>query len=196
MELREILRARRMVRAYEPEPIPREAIERIVRSVQRAPSAGFSQGQRLLVVTDRARRERLAAILGEESWVGNAPVLIVVCLREADYHERYREPDKLSLTGGVEVEWPIPFWYFDAGAAAMLILLAAIDEGYAAGLFGVFVEALPAFREELALPDDVEIACCITVGLGADDDEASKRSSRLTQRRRAAEEIVHWQRWA
>jgi len=196
MELREILRARRMVRAYEPEPIPREAIERIVRSVRWAPSAGFSQGQRLLVVTDKDRRHRLAEILGEDSWVGEAPALIVVCLRENDYHERYLEPDKLAVTGGVEVEWPIPFWYFDAGAAAMLILLAAIDEGYAAGLFGVFVEGLPAFREELALPDDVEIACCITVGLGADDDEASKRSSRLTQRRRAAEEIVHWQRWA
>ena len=37
----------------------------------------------------------------------------------------------------------------------MLILLAAIDEGYAAGLFGVTVETLPAFRKELGLPEDV-----------------------------------------
>ena len=78
----------------------------------------------------------------------------------------------------------------------MLILLAAIDEGYAAGLFGVVVEALPAVREELGLPDDVEIACCITIGRAAGDDEASALSSRLTRRRRAQDEIVRWERWS
>jgi FMN reductase [NAD(P)H] len=196
MNFRELLSRRRMVRAYEPEPVPREAVERIVRSVRRGPSAGFSQGLRLVVVTEGERRRRLAQIVGEESWVGNAPVLVVVCVREDDYHDRYRQPDKLALTGGVEIEWPIPFWYFDAGAAAMLILLAAIDEGYAAGLFGVVVEALPAVREELGLPDDVEIMCCITIGRAADDDEASALSSRLTRRRRAQDEIVRWERWS
>ncbi len=136
-----------MVRAYEPEPIPRETIERIVGT--RAPSAGFSQGQRLVVVTDAGTRKRIADILEEsspaprsgatlEQWL-TAPVLIVVGVREDDYHERYRKQDK--LTDGTEIEWPIPYWHFDAGAAAMLILLAAIDEGYAAGLFGVFAGA-------------------------------------------------------
>jgi FMN reductase [NAD(P)H] len=195
MNFREILSRRRMVRAYEREPVPRETIERIVRSVRRAPSAGFSQGLRLVVVTEAERRRRLAEIVGEESWVADAPVLVVVCVREDDYHDRYRQPDKLALTGGVEIEWPIPFWYFDAGAAAMLILLAAIDEGYASGLFGVPVETLPAFRAELGLPDDVEITCCITIGRAADDAEASALSSRLTRRRRAEDEIVRWERF-
>jgi nitroreductase len=196
MDFRELLRRRRMVRAYEPEPVPREAIERIVRSVRRGPSAGFSQGLRLVVVTEADRRRRLAQIVGEESWVGNAPVLVTVCVREDDYHDRYRQPDKLAVTGGVEIQWPIPFWYFDAGAAAMLILLAAIDEGYAAGLFGVPVETLPAFRAELGLPDDVEITCCITIGRAAGEDDASALSSRLTRRRRAQDEIVRWERWS
>jgi FMN reductase [NAD(P)H] len=144
MDLKEILRRRRMVRAYEPEPIPRETIERIVATVLRAPSAGFSQGQRLLVVTDAGTRRRIADLLEQaspvprsgatlEPWL-KAPVLIVVGVREDDYHDRYRKPDKLG--DGAEFEWPFPYWHFDAGAAAMLILLAAIDEGYAAGLFG------------------------------------------------------------
>jgi FMN reductase [NAD(P)H] len=195
MNFREILRRRRMVRRYEPDPVPREAIERIVRSVRRGPSAGFSQGLRLVVVTEADRRRRLGEIVGEESWVAGAPVLVVVCVREDDYHDRYRRPDKLAVTGGVEIEWPIPFWYFDAGAAAMLILLAAIDEGYAAGLFGVPVEMLPAFRAELELPDDVEITACITIGRAVDDDDASTLSSRLSRRRRAQDEIVRWERW-
>jgi FMN reductase [NAD(P)H] len=204
MDLKEILKRRRMVRAYEPEPISREAIERIVGTVRRAPSAGFSQGQRLVVVTDAGTRQRIADLLEEaspaprstatlEQWL-NAPVLIVVGVREDDYHDRYRKSDK--LVDGAELEWPIPYWHFDAGAAAMLILLAAIDEGYAAGLFGVFVDAIKPFKELLHIPDDIAIACCITIGRPADDSNWSAMSSRLTQKRKSVDDLVHWEHWS
>jgi nitroreductase len=195
VEFREILEQRRMVRAYEREPIPREVVERIVATVRRAPSAGFSQGQRLVVVTERAQLDRIAPLFGDYTWIGEAPVLIAVCIREDDYHDRYREPDKLALTGGEEIEWVVPFWYLDAGAAAMLILLAAIDEGYAAGLFGVFREALPQFREILQLPDEIEITCCITIGRRARERGRELQSSRMASRRRALDDLVHWERW-
>ena len=58
-----------MVRHYLHEPVPPEALERIVATVRRAPSAGFSQGQRLLVVTDPRSLEILRAadaVLQEE----------------------------------------------------------------------------------------------------------------------------------
>ena len=194
MELEEILKRRRMVRAYEPDPIDRSTIERIVGTVRRAPSAGFSQGQRLVVVTDGDKRREVAELLDVRGWVDVAPVLIVVGVRENDYHDRYRKPDK--LVDDREIEWPIPYWHFDAGAAAMLILLAAIDEGYGAGLFGVPVETLPDFRAELGLPEDVELTCCITTGRAANEDDASALSSRLTRRRRVQDEIVRWERWA
>jgi nitroreductase len=203
MDLREILRRRRMVRAYEPDPIPRETIERIVGTIRRAPSAGFSQGQRLVVVTNADTRQQIADLLDEtgpaprsgptlDPWL-KAPVLIVVGVREDDYHDRYRKPDKLS--DGAEIEWPVPYWHFDAGAAAMLILLAAIDEGYAAGLFGVFAEAIQPFKEMLHIPDDVAVACCITIGKPADDSQWTAISSRLTQARKSVDDLVHWERW-
>jgi nitroreductase len=194
MELSEILARRRMVRAYRPDPVPRDAIERIVATVRRAPSAGFSQGQRLLVVTEQDRRDRIGAILGSRQWVSEAPVLIVVGVREDDYHDRYRKPDK--LVDGQEIEWPIPYWHFDAGAAAMLILLAAIDEGYAAGLFGVFAEAMTPFKQLLNIPDDVAVTSCITVGKPADDSSWDALTSRLTQARKPVDDLVHWERWA
>lgn len=193
-----------MVRAYESEPISRETIERIIGTVRRAPSAGFSQGQRLVVVTDAGTRQRVADLLEEtspaprsgatlEPWL-KAPVLIVVGVREDDYHDRYRKADK--LIDGVEIQWPIPYWHFDAGAAAMLILLAAIDEGYAAGLFGVFTEATEPFKELLRIPDDVTVACCITIGKAADDSQWTAISSRLTQARENVDDLVHWERWS
>jgi nitroreductase len=194
MELSEILARRRMVRAYHPDPVPRDAIERIVSTVRRAPSAGFSQGQRLLVVTEQATRDAIGHLLGDRQWVSEAPVLIVVGMREDDYHERYRKPDK--LVEGQEIEWPVPYWHFDAGAAAMLILLAAIDEGYAAGLFGVLVEAMAPMQQLLHIPDDVAVACCITIGKPADDSSWDALTSRQTQARKPVDALVHWERWA
>jgi len=61
VDFREILARRRMVRHYTGEPLSDDVLERIVRTVRRAPSGGFSQGQRLLIVTEPARRQRIAA---------------------------------------------------------------------------------------------------------------------------------------
>ncbi len=143
MELADILKRRRMVRSYLPDPVPREAIERIVATVRRAPSGGFSQGHRLVVVTEAETRRELARLAGEDeyvaaggqAWISTAPVHVFVGTREESYHERYRKPDKLR--DGEEIGWPAPYWYVDAGAAFILLQLAAIDEGLASGVYGV-----------------------------------------------------------
>ena len=190
MDLRDILRRRRMVRHYTGDPVPRETLERIAATVRRAPSAGFSQGQRLLVVddrrpdrADRSPRER-AGGEGVEPWFPSAPVHVLVLTREADYHERYRRDDKLQ--DGEEIEWPVPFWYVDAGATLMLVLLAAIDEGLSAGVYGVPVEQEAPLRELLQIPDELRLVAGVTIGRGAPDPQWSARTSRATQPRRAA----------
>jgi FMN reductase [NAD(P)H] len=200
MDFDEILKQRRMVRHYTDEPVPRETLERIAQTVRRAPSGGYSQGQRLVVVVDPEIRARIAAIFEEpeddkEPWISSAPAIVVICCRENDYHERYNRPDKLAATGGTELEWPAPYWFVDAGAAMMLLLLAAIDEGLAAGVFGVTVEKMAEFKQLLAIPDDVSVVACVTVGHPAPDPEWSKRTSRRTQPRRSFDEVIRWNRW-
>ena len=89
MELADILKRRRMVRSYLPDPIPQETIERIVATVRRVPSAGFSQGHRLVVVTEPETRRALARLAGEEeyvaaggqAWISIAPVHVFVGTR-------------------------------------------------------------------------------------------------------------------
>ena len=203
MDFRDLLQQRRMVRHYEPEPVPHETLERICRTVRRAPSGGFSQGHRLLVVTDPDTRAAIAKLLhedewveqGREPWMSVAPAHILVLTREQDYHDRYNQPDKLAVTGGVEIEWPAPFWYVDAGAAMMLILLAAVDEGLAAGVYGVTVPEVQAFKELLGIPEDVHVVAGVTVGKARPDPHASRASSRFSQLRRPLEEVVRWERW-
>jgi nitroreductase len=200
MTFRELLRRRRMVRHYLREPVGRETLERIVSTVRRAPSAGYSQGQRLLVVSERALLDELAAWEqreapeGVEPWFGTAAAHVLVLVREDDYHDRYREPDKLQ--DGAEIEWPVPFWFVDAGAALMLILLAAIDEGLAAGVYGVAREDEKFLRGLLKIPSELSIVAGVTLGKAAPDPEWSTRASRFKQRRRPPDDVVHWQSWS
>jgi nitroreductase len=201
MDLRDILKRRRMVRHYTGEAVPREKLERIVATVRRAPSAGFSQGQRLLVVDDAGLLADLAALAAGgggddpelEPWFPSAPAHVLVLTREADYHERYNREDKLH--DGDEIEWPVPFWYVDAGATLMLVLLTAVDEGLSAGVYGVPVEQDPAWRALLGIPDDLRIVAGVTIGRGAPDPVWSSRTSRSTQRRRGLDELVRWNVW-
>jgi nitroreductase len=198
VELREILKRRRMVRHYDGEPIPREALERIAATVRRAPSGGFSQGQRLLIVDDPGLLARMAEDEpswneGMEPWFASASAQILVLTREQDYHDRYQKADKLA--DGDEIEWPVPFWHVDAGAAMMLVLLAAIDEGLAAGVYGVFGETDAKLREMFGIPDDLTIVAGITLGRPLPDPKWSGATSRATQRRRTLDEVVHWNHW-
>ena len=189
-----------MVRHYHAEPVPREVVARIAETVRRAPSAGYSQGQRLLVLTEPDARAESARILGSagreeelEPWLETAPVHVLVCTREDDYHDRYRKQDKLQE--GEEIEWPVPYWFVDAGAALMLLLLAAIDEGLAAGVTGVPREAATELRSVFDISDDVTVVALVTIGHGAPDPGWSAVTSRRTQPRRSVDEIVRWERW-
>jgi nitroreductase len=203
VEFRDVLTRRRSVRSYVDRPVPREVLERVANAaVVWAPSAGFSQGLRIVVVTDPETRRRIAVAAAEEElaaqgrrrWKAAAPVHMVVLTREDDYHDRYRRQDKLQITGGRELDWPAPYWYVDAGAAAMTLMLAALDEGLATAIFGVMDVSM--LRETLGLPDDVRFVAVVTMGYPAEGpDEASRASSVFTSRRRPREEVVRWERW-
>jgi nitroreductase len=198
VSLYELLKQRRMVRHYTGEPVPRETLERIVATVRRAPSAGFSQGQRLLVVDDPDLLAELAREEqgeGAEPWFASAAAHVLVLTREQDYHDRYTRQDKLDVTGGTEIVWPVPYWHVDAGAALMLVLLAALEEGLAGGVYGIQLDDQPRIRELLHIPEELAIVAGITLGHPAPDPEWSKRTSRATQRRRTLDEVVHWNRW-
>lgn len=195
----DLLKKRRAVRSYTGERVPRETLERIARAARRGPNAGYSQGLRLLVVDDPETIEALAQPQDDdpfEGWFSDAAAHVFVMTREQDYHDRYTQPDKLAVTGGVEVVWPVPFWHVDAGAALMLLWLAALEEGLAAAVYGVPVEEDARVRELLGIPADLTIVTGVTIGHPAEDPgDRARMSSVFSQRRRAQDEVVRWNRW-
>jgi nitroreductase len=199
MEFADVLRRRKMVRSYTDEPVDRAAVERIVARGRKAPSGGFSQGVRMVVVTEAGTRARIAELaqeseyvkLGHEPWISRAPVHVVVAMREESYHERYRRPDKLD-EHGQEVEWRVPWWWVDAGKSLMLLLLAAVDEGLGAGLFGLVGDANDGLRELLGMPEDLEVVGVVAIG---NPGPAPGRGSRGLLPWKPLEEVVRWEHW-
>jgi len=185
-----------MVRNYTDDPVDQATIDRIVAYGSKAPSAGFTQGQSFVVVTDAATRGAIAELAGEASyveqgfdpWISKAPVHVVVCVSETAYHRRYQESDKTD-DQGKEIEWPVPYWWVDAGASLMMLLLAAVDEGLAAGFLGV--HSIPGLRDQLHIPGSVDPIGVVTLGHPALD----RRSGSLRRGRRPHDDVVHRERW-
>jgi len=197
MHFEQLVRKRRMVRNFQHKPIDRSTINRILEIAQHSPSAGFSQGWAYVVVTDPDLKKRIGRIQGEEDFyaakrfhkfVSEAPALIVVCTCEQLYHERYREADKLK-EDGTEIEWPVPFWYFDIGCACMLIFLAAVSEGLATAFTGIF--RAEEMRRLLDIPTHFHPVGVISIGYAAMD----RKSPSLRRGRRPMNEIVHYEHW-
>lgn len=196
MEFSEVLARRRMVRNYRDEPVPADSLERIAGAALRAPSAGNSQAIAVVVVTEPGLRSEIAVAAGEpgyiargfDPWISRAPAHLVLLVSEAAYHRRYRRPDKLTAAGD-EIDWPVPYWWVDAGAALMAMLLTTVDEGLAAGFLGF--HALSDLPGSLGVPDEYLPVGVVTVGYPAPD----RRSASLDLGRPDPTSVIHRERW-
>lgn len=196
MEFKDALARRRMVRNYTDEPIDEGKLARIAAAALRAPSAGNSQAVGVVVVTDTALRSEIARLaeepayveLGFDPWISKAPAHLVISVSEKVYRDRYSEPDKLGEDGS-SIEWPIPYWWVDAGASMMAVLLAAVDEGLAAGFLGV--HSVPDLSALLDIPTHFHPIGVVTLGHPAPD----RRSGSLDRPKKTADDVIFANRW-
>ncbi len=196
MEFRDIVLKRRMVRNFADRPVAPEIIARIVDLTRHAPSAGFTQGQSFVVVTQPALKKAIADTCQEEEYVksgfdpfiSKAPVLLIPCTSEMAYHQRYQEVDKVNEDGS-EIVWPVPYWFMDIGCSVMIALLAAIDEGLVAAFAGS--KDLDMFRSLLNIPREVTPVGVIGIGYRASDVP----SPSLKRGRKPDPEYVHYETW-
>ena len=197
VEFQDVVRRRRMVRNFEDRPVPPEITDRILRNALHAPSAGFSQGWAFLVL-EGGDKQRFHDVTfpGDERgafrWSGvfRAPV-VIVCLSHMDaYLDRYAEPDK-GWTDRDRARWPVPYWDIDAGFAALLMLLTAVDAGLGALFFGIVPERIDAFRGAFGVPEGYTPIGAIAIGYAAPDEP----SPSLKRGRKPLDEVVHRRTW-
>jgi nitroreductase len=197
MDFVEVVMRRRAIRRFEEGGVDRDVIERIARLAQRAPSAGFSQGQRLVVVTDRERRREVARLCGEADyepafgpWISECAAQFIPCVSEAIYHRRYQEPDKIQEDGS-EFDWPIPYWWVDVGATVQNVMLAAVNEGLGCGFVGTDAAGWQEVRAYLGIPGEFTPIGVMPVGRPLPDT----RSPSLKRGWVPFDQFARWERW-
>ena len=193
------VRRRRMVRAFTPEPVAPEVVDELVDLARRAPSAGNSQGTAYVVLEGPEETARYwdVALPAQRRpgfrWRSllDAPVLVVALVRPDTWVDRYAEPDKASTGLGAGAgEWPVPYWWVDAGMAVEHVLLGAVDAGLGACFFGLF-DHEPAVLRTLGVPDGWRAVGTIALGHPAPDQPGASAS----RPRRPLDEVLHRGGW-
>jgi len=202
VELTDAVRRRRMVRSFSTRPVDPDALARVLDLGRRAPSAGFAQGLDLLVLDTPAAVATYwdctfvdAAARARFRWQGlfRAPVLVLPLSSAPAYVGRYAEADKAATGLGADTAaWPVPYWDVDAGMAAMLLLLGAVDEGLGALFFGIFRGA-DALVEAFGIPSSHRPIG--TIALGHPDAGAAEAGRSAGRARRPFSEVVHRNGW-
>ena len=170
MTVMEAIRIRKSVRTFEEKPVEDEKLQAVLEAARLAPSASNRQEWRFVVVRDADARARLAKAAKNQTFVGEAPV-VIACCAEGDPH---------VMSCGQEC-YPI-----DVAIAIDHMTLAAVELGLGTCWIGAFSEA--EVKKALAIPEHVRVVELMPLGYPV--DPAPKEKSRLS-----FDDIVHWEKW-
>lgn len=169
MEFSELIRQRYSVRAYKPDPVPDEALGRVLEAARLAPTAANRQPFGIVVLHTEGHKEELGRVY-VRSWLADAPIVIAVCGLPA---EGWTRRDGKNYT--------------DVDVAIVMdhLILAAANEGLGTCWIGAFDP--DAAREVFGLPQGVEPIVLTPLGYPADEWRPKKRKELA--------ELVHYERW-
>jgi len=159
MNIFEAIKKRRSVRSFLDKPIEDEKLTAVLEAGRLAPSAGNRQECRFVVVEDRDVRRRIAVAANGQSFVGEAPVVIVAC----------------AVTNGHVMSCGQPCYPIDVAIALDHISLAAVELGLGTCWIGAFNEG--KVKEILGIPEEVRVVELMPIGYPA--TMAVKEKNRL-----------------
>lgn len=165
----ELAKNRQSDRAYADKDIEKAKLERILDAARLAPSACNAQPWKMVVVTNREKRIKIAEatssrVLGMNHFTKQAPVQIVIIEEGANFS---------SNAGSLIKNKHLPC--LDLGILLSYISLAAADEGLGSCILGWFNEE--KIREILNIPKKKRVWAVITLGYSAQEIRNKKRKS-------------------
>jgi nitroreductase len=184
MELFDAIRMRRSVRKYQDRPVEDEKLQAVLDAVRMAPSWANMQCWRMVVVKDRATREKIGDLSYVESYFSSkgyksnpsqkaligAPMVIVFCA----------DPDQSGVLGGQN------YYLVDAGIAAQNLMLAARAEGLGTVFVGIFDEE--KLKVLLNIPASIRIVGLVPMGYPVEEKKDGPK-------RKPLDEICFNERW-
>ncbi len=198
----ELVKKRRSIRRFKPDPIPDEYIDKIIEAARWAPSGANSQPWEFIVIKDKETKEKIGRFIAETRELTrrveytrepearhpgadraggrpgylDAPVFIMLC---GDLRAREAYPLSTFLNKGRET-------FFSSLASAFLYMhLAASTLGLASQWVSATANTVPQVQIKalLGIPKDLEIYDTMAMGY-----PASEPRPKLTRER---EEMVH-----
>jgi nitroreductase len=169
VDFEELIRKRRSIRGYKPDPVPGEVLERVLEAARLAPTAANRQPFQLIVVTEPETRKRLKEVY-DRDWFWTAPMIIVGCVDPAKAWQRY------DGFNAAEVDLSIVMDH---------VILAAANQGLGTCWICHFNE--PRLKEILEIPPDIRVIAMTPMGYSAAEP--------APQQRKAVHELIRHERW-
>lgn len=167
MDLLKIIKERRSIRKFKPNPVSDDLVNAILEAGRWAPSWANTQCWRFIVVRDADIKEKLAETKRRNNpaaeAIRNCPVTIVVCGQRgtSGYYKGEAPTDKGD-------------WYmFDTALAAQNIMLAAHSLGLGSVPVGLFDAQKAA--EILSVPPEVSVIVMLPIGYPDEAPQAPRR---------------------
>jgi nitroreductase len=171
LDVFEAIMRRRSVRAYTREEVSEEEVEKLIEAARWAPSAGNIQPLELIIVKNAETKRRLAEAALHQTFIEEAPVVIVVCANMAQSSLGYG-------SRGANL-----YCLQDTAAATENILLAATALGLATCWVGAFHE--DEVTKVINTPREVRPVAIIPVGHAAEKPSAPPK--------KLLREIIHYE---
>ena len=165
-----LIRRRKSVRAYTDRPVAAEKLTRVLDAARFAPSCNNNQEWRFVVVRNRKTRQRLSEAACGQSFVGEAPVVLVCC----------------AETNGTVTGSGQPSHLIDASIAVDHLTLAAAAEGLGTCWVGALDDK--QVRKILDIPAQIVVITMLTIGY-------PKNPCPVDKRRLSLDEILHQEKW-
>ena len=166
LDFLDLVKRRRSIRRYKPDPVPREKLEYVLEAGRLAPSWGNRQCWRFIVVTNEKRRREIST----REWVAEAPAIVVGCAHP-------------ELSGS---KFDQQYYMLDMGIAMEHMILAATEQGLGTcWIGGQFEEEV--VKSALGVPEDVRVVALTPLGYPAETPGPKER--------KPMEEVVSFEKW-
>jgi nitroreductase len=159
MDFLELTKKRYSVRAYKPDPIEDDKLQKVLEAACLAPTACNLQPFQFIVIHTKGKETELRRIYSD-SWFVQAPIVICACGIPSQSWVRSDGKNYCEV---------------DATIAMDHLILAAADLGLGTCWIGAFNP--DAAREVLSLPDDVEPIAFTPLGYPNDQPGGKSRKS-------------------
>ncbi|MGD0994898.1 MAG: nitroreductase family protein [Candidatus Bathyarchaeia archaeon] len=170
MDVLDAIRTRKSVRKYLEKTLEKDKLLAILDAGRLAPSASNRQEWRFVIVRDYEKKRKLAEAANNQSFVGEASIVIVACA----------ETDKYVMRCG-QACYPI-----DVAIALDHITLAAVELGLGTCWIGAFDEN--EVKQILDIPAEIRVVALLPLGYPYDSSVANKKRLSLN-------EIVKYEHW-